>query len=212
VKTLHQNSHPHDQHLNQLAVWVAHPTLEKSVVNGHLLQLAQQMPGVEVVDLYETYPNFMIDVAAEQAKLVAADVIILQYPFYWYSPPALLKQWLDNSFGYGFAYGEGGTALQGKYCLSVISAGGSASAYQADGKHGFSMWQLMAPMRATAAQCGLTFLPPAVIYETARARQATQAQLQLESDYLRLLRGLQQMDLTQVSWQSEVNLLDQLPV
>ena len=92
------------------------------------------------------------------------------------------------------------------------SAGGSAAAYQADGKHGFTLWELLAPMRATAAQCGLNFLPPAVIYETARSRNTPQTALQVESDYLRLLRTLQRMDLNQSSWSTRDNLLDQLPV
>ncbi len=197
--------------LNQLAIWVAHPTLESSMVNAQLLRLAQQMHGIEVIDLYEAYPNFMIDVSVEQAKLAAADVIIWQYPFYWYGAPALLKQWMDNTFAYGFAYGEGGTALEGKYCLCVMSAGGSAAAYQSTGKHGFTLWELLAPMRAMAAQCGLNFLPPAVIYETARSRNTAQTVLQVESDYLRLLRTLQKLDLQQKRWSSSDNLLDQLP-
>ena len=208
MNSLHENSAP----LNQLAIWVAHPTLESSMVNAQLLRLAQQMPSIDVIDLYEAYPNFMIDVGVEQARLAAADVIIWQYPYYWYGAPALLKQWMDNTFAYGFAYGESGTALQGKYCLCVISAGGSAAAYQADGKHGFTLWELLAPMRATAAQCGLNFLPPAVIYETARSRNTPQTALQVESDYLRLLRTLQRMDLNQSSWSTRDNLLDQLPV
>lgn len=205
-------THADDHALNQLAVWVAHPTLESSMVNAQLLRLAQQLPSIEVIDLYEAYPNFMIDVSIEQARLAAADVIIWQYPYYWYGAPALLKQWMDNTFAYGFAYGEGGTALQGKYCLCVITAGGSAAAYQANGKHGFTLWELLAPMRATAAQCGLNFLPPAVIYETARSRNTPQTALQVESDYLRLLRGLQRLDFQSSSWSTRDNLLDQLPM
>jgi glutathione-regulated potassium-efflux system ancillary protein KefG len=205
---IHQVDHP----VNQLAIWIAHPTLESSMVNAQLLRIAQQMPSIEVIDLYEIYPNFMIDANVEQARLSAADVIIWQYPFYWYGAPAMLKQWMDNTFAYGFAYGEGGTALQGKYCLCVISAGGSAAAYQANGKHGFTPWELLAPMRAMAAQCGLNFLPPAMIYETARSRNTSQTALLVESEYLRLLRTLQRMDLKQASWSTRSNLFDQLPV
>ena len=56
--------------------------------------------------MYDLYPDFKIDVAEEQKHLAAADRIILQFPFYWYSTPALLKQWQDDVLTYGWAFGS----------------------------------------------------------------------------------------------------------
>ena len=72
-------------------------------------------------DLYEAYPDFDIDVRREQELLAAHEVIVLQHPFYWYSAPALLKEWQDLVLEHGWAYGSGGTALRGKALLSAPS-------------------------------------------------------------------------------------------
>src|SRR3989338_1116681 len=92
----------------------AHPALERSRANAVLAEAAKQAAGVTFHDLYETYPDFVIDVDAEQEKLLAHQVIALQFPFYWYSTPALLKEWLDLVWLHGFAYGKGGDRLKGK--------------------------------------------------------------------------------------------------
>ena len=63
------------------------------------------------------------DVAAEQAALVEADVIVWHFPFYWYSVPALMKKWIDDVLTHGFAYGSGGTALHGKHLLLSFTTG-----------------------------------------------------------------------------------------
>ena len=185
---------------------MAHPKLEKSTVNSRLLQVAQQLPHLAVYDLYEDYAHGIIDEATEQARLRQTDLIVWQYPLYWYAAPSLLKEWLDATLEYGFAYGETGTELRGKYCLSVISAGGNAAAYQSTGKHGFTVWELLAPLRAMASQCGLICLPPAIIYEASRA---TQSLTQIEQDYRHFLQTLQQIDLS-ANWLCDVNFFEQV--
>ena len=64
------------------------------------------MEGVRLHDLYEAYPDFLIDVEAEQALLLEHDVIVFQHPVYWYSSPAILKEWQDLVLEHGFAYGR----------------------------------------------------------------------------------------------------------
>ena len=88
---------------------------------GHL-----GLEGVTIVDLYAEYPSLDIDVAREQQRLLAHDVIVLQHPFYWYSSPAIIKEWQDLVLENGWAYGPGGTRLAGRYLMSAISTGGSA--------------------------------------------------------------------------------------
>src|SRR5690606_18500727 len=129
----------------RVLVLFAHPALEKSRVGRRLLDAIQSVPSVQIHDLYEEYPEFDIDVEREQELLRSHDVIVLMHPLYWYSTPALLKQWFDLVLEHGFAYGEGGRALQGKRLLCAISTGGTHAAYQPGGYHDITIGELLAP-------------------------------------------------------------------
>src|SRR5262245_49141826 len=98
----------------RILILFAHPVLERSRVNRRLVDAVRDLPGVTVADLYEEYPTLAIDVRREQARAAAHDVLVLQHPFYWYSAPAIVKEWLDLVLEHGWAYGQGGTALHGK--------------------------------------------------------------------------------------------------
>ena len=77
-------------------VFVFHPSLEgSSRVNKKLSDAARQI-GLDVRDMYMIYPDFRIDIKREQEVLTHTDRIVLQFPMYWYSTPALLKQWEDD--------------------------------------------------------------------------------------------------------------------
>lgn len=144
----------------------AHPALEKSRVNLRLAREAMAVPGVTFHDLYEAYPQFLIDVKREQALLGSHEIVILQHPFYWYSSPALLKEWQDLVLEFGYAYGKGGTALKGKYLLNAVTTGGPEEAYHAQGYNRFTMRQLLAPFEQTATLCGMTYLAPFVVHRS----------------------------------------------
>lgn len=148
----------------RVLVLFAHPAPHKSRVNVRLAAAVKDLPGVTFRDLYETYPDFLIDVEAEQKLLLEHDVIVFQHPFYWYSTPAILKEWFDLVLEYGFAYGEGGTKLAGKIWLSALTAGGGVSSYTPDGHNALSVRQLLAPVEQTANLCGMRFVEPFVIY------------------------------------------------
>ncbi|MEE6451622.1 NAD(P)H-dependent oxidoreductase [Gottfriedia acidiceleris] len=139
-------------------VILAHPNLEQSKVNKAWMNRLQQEE-ITIHNLYANYPNFEIDVEKEQKLLLEHDRIVLQFPFYWYSTPALLKQWQDTVLSYGFAYGSEGTKLKGKEFMLVISTGGPSQAYQAGGHNHYSMSELTRPLQATANLCGMHFLP-----------------------------------------------------
>lgn len=100
----------------KVLILFAHPALEKSRIHSSLIRHVKHLHGVNIHDLYEAYPDFDIDVKREQQLLMMHDVIIWQHPFYWYSSPALIKQWLDLVLEHGWAYG-GETKLQGKKIL-----------------------------------------------------------------------------------------------
>lgn len=137
-----------------------HPVLEKSRVQSRLLATAETTDGVTVRDGYELYPDFDIDVEAEQAALLEHDVIIIQHPLYWYSTPALYKQWQDLVLEHGWAYGSTGTQLRGKTIFHVVSSGGGVDAYTERGTNEHSLGDFLFPHEQTARMCGMRWLPP----------------------------------------------------
>ncbi|MGB3613492.1 MAG: NAD(P)H-dependent oxidoreductase [Elainellaceae cyanobacterium] len=150
----------------RILILFAHPALEKSRINRQLVDAVQDLEQVTVHDLYETYPRFLIDVKREQQLLVEHDIIVFQHPLYWYSSPAILKEWQDLVLEYGFAFGHEGTALQGKKCFSAITAGGTKAAYCRQGYNYYSIRELLTPFEQTARLCGMEYLPPFVVYGT----------------------------------------------
>lgn len=172
----------------QVLILFAHPALEKSRVHRQLVAAAQQLEGVTLHDLYEAYPDFDIDVGREQRLLTEHELIVFQHPFYWYSAPALLKEWQDLVLQHGWAYGRSGTALHGKRLLSVISTGGGAQSYAGSGANRFTVRQLLAPFEQTARLCGMHYLAPFVIHGT-HALSATEVHARAEA-YRRLLAAL----------------------
>lgn len=156
-------------HAMKTLVNVFHPRLDQSTVNRRWAEHMAHQPGVTVRHLDALYPDRAIDVAAEQAVLLAHDRIVFQHPLFWYSVPPLMKQWLDDVLTYGWAYGPGGTALAGKEWLSAISTGGPADAYVAGGYNTYSMSELLKPLQQTANLIGMKFLPPFVWHGAVRA-------------------------------------------
>ncbi|WP_308443632.1 NAD(P)H-dependent oxidoreductase [Actinomyces capricornis] len=142
-------------------VLVFHPDLSTSRVNKALAARAQALGGdITVRYMYELYPDFNIDVAAEQEALMEADRIVLQFPMYWLSCPPLLKKWEDDVWTYGWAYGSEGTALHGKELLLAISVGGNASAYGRDGVHVYTVHEFLRPFQGSSRVIGTKFMVP----------------------------------------------------
>jgi glutathione-regulated potassium-efflux system ancillary protein KefF len=147
-----------------ILVLAAHPDWRDSRVNRRLLAAARAAAGVEVRDLYDRYPDFDIDVPAEQARAAAARLIVLLHPIQWYSMPPLFKLWLDEVLTYGWAYGPGGTALQGKDVWLAATTGGPESSYHPQGYNRYFFDAFLPPYEQTAALCGMRFLPPLVLH------------------------------------------------
>jgi glutathione-regulated potassium-efflux system ancillary protein KefG len=150
----------------KIAILFFHPLSHKSRVNKVLIDSVRDLDGVTVRDMYDLYPDFHIDVKDEQQILLDHDIIIWQHPFYWYSSPSLLKEWIDLVLEHGFAYGRTGTALLGKQVLTAISTGGRHEAYIPDGNHRFAIRQLLAPFEQTVHLCHMEYLPPFVLHGT----------------------------------------------
>jgi glutathione-regulated potassium-efflux system ancillary protein KefG len=156
---------------NRILILFAHPRLERSQNNIILVNNIPKIPEITFHDLYEKYSDFNIDLDYEKKLLSEHNIIVWQHPFYWYSSPPLLKQWIDIVLEFGWAYGPGGNALQGKMVFNAVTTGGQQNAYSHEGHNRFTIKELLAPFDQTANLCRMTWLPPFVVFGTHRIRK-----------------------------------------
>ena len=144
--------------MKKTLIILAHPNIAESKVNKALLDGIQNESNITVHDLYATYKTVeAIDVAKEQALLVHYDRIIFQFPLYWYSAPAMLKEWQDKVLSYGFAYGPEGSKLAGKESKIIVSVGSPEYAYQAGAYNNFTLSEYLRPLQSTIVFTGMEF-------------------------------------------------------
>ena len=163
-----------------LLVIAAHPQLEHSRTTRQMMQAAAAAAGtdparVAVRDLYALYPDYLIDVEAEQAALASARLVVWLHPVHWYSMPPLMKLWLDEVFAFRWAYGPEGHALRGKDLWLVASTGGPDSSYRPDSYNRYFFDAFLHPYDQTAALTGMRWLPPLLFHGAHRADDATLA-------------------------------------
>lgn len=189
------------------ALWVlAHP--RSASLNGHLRDVgvaALRAGGWEVVesDLYrDGFDPVLVteggaDVRSEQDKLREADLLVLQFPLWWYSMPAILKGWVDKVFESGFAYdvidpgtgralkyGAGG--LVGKRALAVVTAGDRPGSLEPRGISGSIEEVLWHLLHGTFWYTGMDALRPHLV---TLARDVDETRMpQLEGDLTARLR------------------------
>ena len=159
---------------NTVLVITAHPQMEQSRINRRMMRSAAKLPAaasgpVVVRDLYALYPDYLIDVAAEQALLAQASLVVWQHPIHWYSMPPLMKLWVDDVLSFGWAYGPGGTALRGKDLWLVATTGGPEDSYHPESYNRYFFDAFLPPYEQTAALCGMRFLPPLLLHGAHRA-------------------------------------------
>jgi glutathione-regulated potassium-efflux system ancillary protein KefF len=142
----------------------AHPYPARSLAGAALLAAIADVPGLTVRSLYQLYPDYDIDAAAEREVLEGASLVVLLHPIYWYSVPALLKHWFDVVLVKGWAYGEGGTALADKACLWAVTTAGDEQAYSAQGRHGRPFEDFTPVVERTVRYCGMRWLEPFVLH------------------------------------------------
>ena len=144
-------------------VVLAHPSIgEKSIANRIIVDRIRSVEHVTIKDLFREYPSFRFNIVAEQKALCEAGSIVFQFPFYWYRVPGILKEWLDQVFTYGFAYGSTGNKLKGKQFLISTTIGGPDDAYREGGYNNFTIDELLKPLRQTANLSGMHYNTPII--------------------------------------------------
>lgn len=146
--------------MNHTVIILAHPNLDTSTANRIVAEQLGEHPHAKIRHLDALYPDFKIDVEAEQQALLEADAIVFQFPFFWYSVPGILKHWMDVVLSYGFAYGTDGDKLRGKRFIVSTTIGGPTDAYQSGGYNHYPIPELITPLKQTANLTGMTWVDP----------------------------------------------------
>lgn len=154
--------------MNKVLILFSHPRFEDSRANSILVKHIPDSEFVTFHDLYENFPDFNIDVNLEKILLSQHDIVIWHHPFYWYSCPPLLKQWIDLVLEFGWAYGPHGDVLHGKIIFNAITSGGNRDVYQSEGYNRFTVQEFLRPFEQTAVLCGMEYLPPFAVQGTHR--------------------------------------------
>lgn len=190
----------------KILILFAHPSQTRSEVNSPLFEASKTIDNVTTVDLYSEYPTFRINIDIEQQRLRDHDVIVFMFPLYWYSTPAILKEWQDLVLEYGFAYGSAGTALHGKRFLCSLTAGGSEKAYRFEGYNHFTIRELLQPLEQTAELTGMQFLAPFALFGSRTAVEEKRIKAHVD-DWKKVLIALRdnKMDLVLASELSKLN-------
>ncbi len=191
----------------RILILFAHPALERSRVHSRLVVHVKHLEGITFRDLYEAYPDFDIDVEREKQLLLDHDIIVWQHPFFWYSAPAIVKQWLDLVLEHGWAYGSKGKMLTGKRVFNAISSGGPQQTYSKTGRNRYTVRELLAPFEQTAVLCNMTYLPPFAVMGTHRLEPAD---IELQAvQYEQLLVAMRNDRINETEWKS-VSFLNEL--
>jgi len=124
--------------------------------------------------------TFAPELAVEMAKLLWADLVMFQFPLWWFSLPAILKGWVDRVFAMGFSYDLGRAYDTGlfpeKRAMLVLTTGAPAVAYTPQGKNGNMHDVLLHINRGMLYFIGLQVLPPFIAYSAARVTPENRAE------------------------------------
>ena len=145
-------------------VVLAHPDFERSEVNKGFISKLERMDQVTIDNLYEKYSDFDIDVEKEQSLLEEHDIIIFQFPLYWFGSPALLRKWQNDVVTSAFAFGEN-NRMKGKQLMIVTSVGGTQEDYRHGGSLDITMDEILVPFKSFAHFIEMKYLTPFIIYD-----------------------------------------------
>lgn len=126
-----------------------------------------------------TSRSFVPELAREQARLLDADLLILQFPLWWGAPPAILKGWFDRVLAYGIAYVDGrrfaSGLLKGRRAMMSVTTGGTPERFRPEDAYG-NIDQVLWPVKRLALEyMGYEVEPPFVAYAAPRVGAAERA-------------------------------------
>ena len=133
--------------MKNILIISGHTDLAASVANKTILEtLNERLPEAEIIKLDELYPDF---------KLLRADIVLLQFPLFWYSAPSILERWMEETFRHGFSHGSTGDKLKGKKLVLSFTTGAPEALYSHEGAMGYTIDEFLACYKAT---CRLTHM------------------------------------------------------
>lgn len=160
--------------MTKTIIFIAHPEVDSSNTQQFLIESGRQISQVDYVDLYQEWEEngSSFDVQTEQARLVEYQRIIFQFPLYWYQAPSILKEWIDQIFMVDQGLPTFTQRMAGKELGIVVTADVKASHYQAGGKVGWSLSEILTPYQALARYFNMVFLPIFPIHQFALLQES----------------------------------------
>ena len=110
------------------------------------------------MSLAEEHGSNGFDIPKHQSILEEADTIIVHFPMYWYSSPALVKSWLDALLTPGWAFPLEVSKLRGKRMLLSVTTGSPLDTFQPTGSNEKTLEDLLLPFERMAKYCGMDWL------------------------------------------------------
>ncbi|MBA0196120.1 NAD(P)H-dependent oxidoreductase [Pectobacterium brasiliense] len=140
--------------MNNVLIVSGHTDLDNSFANKIILDnLDYSLPDAKQIHLDKLYPNYIFDIHKEQERLMNADIIVLQFPFFWYGVPSLMKKWIEDVFSHGFSHGSTGDKVKGKKLLLSFTSGAPESMYQYGGIQSYPIEDFLPPLKQFANLC-----------------------------------------------------------
>jgi putative NADPH-quinone reductase len=170
-----------------IRILVAHPDLSQSKANQALLAAVKQLPCVEIVDLQRLSVNGLFDVASELEALRKTDLLVWQFPLYWYNAPAILRQWQDQVLS-AAVYGPD-KVLMGKKLMVATTVGARAETYRSGDLNQYTMDEILRPFEACARSARMQWLPHFAVYDV--DKMDALAWEKVRADYVRLIKLVQ---------------------
>lgn len=174
--------------MKKILINLVHPNFDKSIVNKRLFDGIKDIENITINNLYEEYPDFKIDVQREQQLLLDNDIILFQFPMYWFSSPSLLKEWFDTVLTAGFAFG-GTYNLKDKSFVVAISCGGSVEAFSETGKDKRRVEELLYPFSITANYVKMDYKDAYITYDT-ETELSNETLDEYKEGYIKYVKGL----------------------
>lgn len=175
---------------------LAHPEFEKSLANKTIVEeLRRADLNIEIRNLQERYPDYKINVKAEQEALLRHETIVFQYPFFWYNMPAILKHWFDTILTYRFAYGTGGDKLKDKNFVPSFTVGAPEKEYSTLKEHHFRVYEFCKNLEQTAYYAQMNYIEPIYFHGTSLAAGYTETEVKRKAkDHAkRLIKRLEKL-------------------